>query len=393
MLSAVFASVLDPSAAPHQLVNERFLRALEANLGPGVRPALLALAVVSALTPLAIWIAPRLGLVSHPARERDIHTRPTPKMGGLAMYAGFAAAGLAFLPHDMTLAGFLILGGAATVIFALDDRFDLPPMTKLVFQVGLAVAAVKVFGFGIDSPYLPIVHVPLHLGLLVLPVTVAWIVGMQNTVNLIDGVDGLAAGVVAIVALVLMIAEASRPGPDQREVIVLSAALAASCLGFLVLNFNPAQIFMGDSGAHFLGTALALLAVLGVAKVAVGAALLVPLVALAVPIADTAWAIVRRKQRGMSFARADAKHLHHRLLHLGLSQRQTCVLFYSATGVLGAVALTIFGHKRVLVAVIALILVVASVLLGERLLVWRWRVPVPGGRIVGLIQQRRSMDQ
>ncbi len=390
MLTSIFASLLDPGAGPGQLVNEAFLQSLSTNLGPAIRPSLVALAASAVLTLLAMLVAPRLGLVSHPQRARDIHTQPTPLLGGLAMFAGFAAGGLAALTPGMTLVGVLVLGGVSAVAFAIDDRYRLPALAKLLFQIAVAVAAVRVFGFGIDSPYLPVFHVPLHLGLLVLPVTVAWIVGMQNTINFLDGVDGLAAGVVAIVAMVLMVAEASRPGPNQREAIVLSAALAGACLGFLLLNFHPAQIFMGDSGSQFLGLALALLSVLGVAKLAVGAALLVPVIALAVPIADTAWAIVRRRRGGISVAEADRRHVHHLLLGCGLSQRQTCLLFYSATGILGAVALTLFGHKRILVATIALILVGASVLLGERQMLWKWRVPVPGGRILRLIAQSRT---
>ncbi|WP_338199429.1 MraY family glycosyltransferase [Candidatus Nephthysia bennettiae] len=171
---------------------------------------------------------------------------------------------------------------------------------------------------------------------------------------------------------------------------MLSAVLAAACLGFLFFNFNPARIFMGDSGSRFLGLALALLSILGVAKVAAAAALLVPVVALAVPIADTALAIVRRRRGRLSIAHADTKHIHHRLLNFGLSQRHTCLVFYGATAVLGAVGLTVFGHRRILVAVVLLVLMVLSVFLGEWLVLWGRRLPIPGGRIVRLLLEARS---
>src|SRR5204862_1328841 len=142
-----------------------------------------------------------------------------------------------------------------------------------------------------------------------------WLLGMQNTVNLLDGVDGLAAGVVFIVAVTLMLAAA---GLRQVAYVQLAAALAGTCAGFLLFNFHPARIFMGDSGAHFLGMALGMISILGVAKVAVAFALAAPVLALALPIADTGWAILRRHRQGASVATPDRLHLHHRLQSFGL---------------------------------------------------------------------------
>ena len=257
-------------------------------------------------------------------------------------------------------------------------------------NVGLALAAVEIFGMHIDFLSLGVLRIH-NLGLLILPITVLWIIGMQNTVNLLDGVDGLAAGVVGIVAVILMIAAAGRLGvPGQREVLVLCGILAATCVGFLVFNFHPARIFMGDSGSQFLGTALALLSILGVAKVTVAAALLVPVLALAIPIADTAWAIVRRRRDGLSVGHADSEHVHHRLLNFGLTQPETCVVFYGATGILGAIGLAVYGHKRILAAAIVFMVVIISTLLGERLQLWNRRLPVPGGRILRLVLEGRT---
>ncbi len=385
----LLSSILDPSAPPGQLLDYGSLDATWRHLAPAVRPALIGLAVAAAVSLVMIKMAPRMGLVKRPSRERDIHRRTVALGGGVGLYAGFAVAALLSLPHDRELAAILGLTGVSALIYLYDDRFGMRPLLKLALQVVIAVAAVGAFGFAIGNVNLGVAR--LTFGLLALPLTVLWIVGMQNTINLIDGVDGLAAGVVAIVALVLMIAATPHlDKPGQRETLLLAAILAGACVGFLVFNFHPARIFMGDSGSQFLGLTLALLAILGVAKVAVAAALLVPLVALAVPIADTAWAVVRRRRRGVSIAHADSGHVHYRLLDFGLSQRETCLLFYAATAVLGAAGLSVFGHRRILAVVVAVVVVVVAVFLSARLRVGRRRVLVPGGRIVRLIQERRA---
>jgi UDP-GlcNAc:undecaprenyl-phosphate GlcNAc-1-phosphate transferase len=176
------------------------------------------------------------------------------------------------------------------------------------------------------------------------------------------------------VAAVLAIASAGR---GQADVVLYSGALAGCCLGFLLFNFHPARIFMGDSGSHFLGLMLGLLSVLGVAKVATAFALAVPLLALAVPIVDTAWAIIRRRRRKVSITHADTRHIHHQLLDFGLSPVETCLLFYCATGILGAVALMLFGHRRILLVAIVLLVVALVTVLEGRLQKLTWRVPVP----------------
>ena len=379
-------SLYDPSIPQEQFFSPDFLRQLQANLVPALLPAATALVAAAILTALAIMLAPRLGFISYPHRERDIHDRPTARLGGPALYLAFAAAGFVFLPHDLKHMGLLLLTGLATFVFLIDDRKGLPAWVKLAVQAALAVAAVKVFGYEIDYLYLPVLHIP-NLGLLVLPLTVLWILGMQNTVNLLDGVDGLAAGVVAIVALLLLVAAANRPDPGG--VMILGAALAGACVGFLLFNFHPARIFMGDSGSQFLGLALALLSIVGVAKVAVAAALLMPLLALGIPIADTGLSIIRRHRQGLSIAQADSLHIHHRLLNFGLTQPQTCLLFYCATGILGSVGLMFFGHRRIVAVAIVLMIVVLSAGLGERLRISRRRVPVPFGRVFRLLLEGR----
>jgi UDP-GlcNAc:undecaprenyl-phosphate GlcNAc-1-phosphate transferase len=208
----------------------------------------------------------------------------------------------------------------------------------------------------------------LELGVTALPITLVWFVGMQTSINLLDGVDGVAAGVVALVAGVLLLAAINRLGPTthvQNDVIVMSGALMGCCAGFLLFNFAPARTFMGDSGSHFLGVALGMLTILGVAKVAVALSLLVPLVALGLPIGDTAFAIVRRRRAGRGIAYADTGHLHHRLLDMGFSPRETALTFYLATAILGCIGLALFGHRRILLVAVALLVLA---LVG---LVWR----------------------
>ncbi|MGH7902721.1 MAG: MraY family glycosyltransferase [Candidatus Dormibacteraceae bacterium] len=315
-------------------------------------------------------------MIAHPGGRR-IHATPTALLGGSVLYLAFAGSATAYFPHDRQLQGLLAVGGLATAVFILDDRFGIPAWGKILIEAGIALVAIVAYpvyliGF-FTLPHLGIVQ----LGLIAYPLTLGWLLGMQNTVNMLDGVDGLAAGVVAIVAVILMVAAASK---GQIDVVVATAALTGACAGFLIFNFHPARIFMGDSGSHFLGLTLGLLSILGVAKVAVVFALVVPALALTVPIVDTGWAIVRRRRQGVSIAHPDTRHIHHQLLDFGLSQPETCMIFYCATGILGALGLMLFGHKRILAVAIVLLVVTVSTVAGERLERARWRLPFPGLR-------------
>ena len=355
------------------------LIALRDHLLPGLWPLLLAFATTAALTPLLIVLSRRLGVMAHPS-ERHVHSRPMPLLGGMAMFLGFGAAIAITLP-DVALGdrfeviGVLVVSALAAVLLVADDRWALPPLTKFGLQLLIALVAVLAFGkeFQITFVSLPSVGV-VQLGWLAIPISLFWILGMQNTVNLLDGVDGLAAGVVLIVAVTLVFAAA---GTHQTDVVQLAAGLAGCCAGFLLFNFAPARVFMGDSGSHFLGTALAVISIAGVAKVAVAFALAIPLLALAVPIADTAWAIVRRGRTKASVAQPDLKHIHHRLLDFGLDARQTCFVFYSASGLLGAIGLMLFGHRRIVAVVLVAWLVLASTFVADRLQNSTWRLDHP----------------
>lgn len=350
----------------------QYLKVVYSHLAVGVAPFLVALALALALMPVAIVVSRRLGFVKSPRDGRDIHKGPIPMLGGLALFVAFGA-GLEWYRPGREL-GLLAVCAAAAVVFIWDDRWGMHPWAKIGVDAVLALIAIVVLGYQITFFSVP--HLgTVHLHWLAIPISLLWLLGTINTVNLLDGVDGLAAGVVGIVALVLIVAAASR---QQPAVVAGSAALAGACLGFLFFNFHPARVFMGDSGARFLGLALGLLSISGVAKVVTAFALVVPVAALGIPILDTAWAIVRRRRQKLSIAHADTRHIHHQLLDFGLSQPQTCLVFYCGTGILGALGLMLFGHKRILSVAIVLLVVGLSTVLGESLVESGWRIPVPG---------------
>jgi UDP-GlcNAc:undecaprenyl-phosphate GlcNAc-1-phosphate transferase len=328
------------------------------------------------LVPAARWLSFRLGAVAHPG-GRNIHEHPTGRLGGLALAAGFLVSALIFglldpaVRHDgfprSQVITMLAIAVVTVAVLSFDDLRQLRARYKFGSQVLLAIL-VPVLGISIHFINFGGGHV-VQLGLLALPVTVIWLLGMQNTMNLLDGVDGLAAGVAAIVAGALLLAAVNREttNPEQLTVVILGAALIGACLGFLIFNFHPARIFMGDNGSHFLGMTLGILSIFGIAKGEVVFALLVPLAALAVPIVDTGLAVIRRRRQGVSIGHPDTEHVHHQLLDFGLTQRETCLVFYAATGVTSGLGLMLYGHKKIIAVAVVLLIVAVSTLLGERL--------------------------
>lgn len=356
-----------------------FLETLRDKVLPGLWPLLVALAVCAVLVPLAIRVSRRTGIVAVPG-GRHAHATPTPLLGGLAMFLAFAVAVLTFVPSSATRTGVLVVSGLAAVLLIADDRWSVSPGLKFAFQLLVALVAVVVFGFVVTFFGLPTFASHTHLvylGWFAIPVSLLWLLGMQNTVNFLDGVDGLAAGVVAIVALTLLIAAAGVQVGASLEAVQLAGALAGTCAGFLLFNFYPAKIFMGDSGSHFLGVAIGVISILGVSKVNVAFALAVPALALALPIVDTGWAIIRRRRGHISVARPDLQHLHHRLQAFGLNPRQTCYVFYAATALTGTIGLMLFGHRRILAVVLVGVLVLASTVAADRLQRAGLRIPAP----------------
>ena len=304
------------------------------------------------LTPLVRRIVIRYEIVDRPAARR-VNIIVVPRAGGLATSAAFlAVAGLFLFINDRadlvessgTLDAAhvtaLLLGGAmAAALGAIDDLFDLRARWQLLGQLALACVAVAL-GIGIGfvaNPFGPGI-IPLS-GPIAAGFTIFWIVGMMNSINWIDGLDGLSSGVALIAAVTLgLISLSSQSGPSgQPLVAVLCFALAGALLGFLRWNFHPATIFAGTSGVQFVGYSLAVLAILGTAKVAVA------LLVLGVPIIDTFWIIVRRVTQGGSPFRPDRTHIHHRLLDLGLSHRETVLVIYGICLVLAVLALLLSG--------------------------------------------------
>lgn len=332
-----------------------------ARFRPAVVPFLVALACTAVVVLPARWLAFRLGAVAEPG-ERRIHLRPTARLGGLALYLGFGLSAALFSTNAETL-GMLLSAAAITTLMVFDDLYNIRAIWKLAFQLLASILAILVFGIYIHSVALGAQRAITLAPIVAIPLTLAWFVGLENTINLIDGVDGLAAGVVAIVAAALMLAAINR---RQTGIVILSGALIGACVGFLVFNWHPARVFMGDSGSNFLGFTLAALSVLSVAKGAVILALLVPILALAIPIFDTSWAIVRRWIRGQSIATPDTGHLHHRLLDFGLSPRETCLVFYFGTAIFAALGLAIYGHKKVLLGAILLMMLGIVIIMVRR---------------------------
>jgi UDP-GlcNAc:undecaprenyl-phosphate/decaprenyl-phosphate GlcNAc-1-phosphate transferase len=271
----------------------------------------------------------------------------SPRLGGIAIIFGCAAAWIAewLLQYPVTTGGAVdlasspllgaIVGGI--VIFAvgvLDDIVTLRPGAKVLGQVAAAGIAIG-FGLRIDFIGDPFGGGLILLGLLSYPVTLIYIVAFTNVINLIDGLDGLAAGVTAIAATTFLVLALQG---NQFEAVMIAAALIGACLGFLRYNFNPASIFMGDSGSMFLGFSLAAISLLGVMKSVAAIALAVPLIIIGVPIFDTASAIIRRVRHKRPIQEADRGHIHHRLLGRGFDQRQTVLIIYVWSAALGVSA-------------------------------------------------------
>jgi UDP-GlcNAc:undecaprenyl-phosphate GlcNAc-1-phosphate transferase len=310
----------------------------------------MALVITYYLTPYVKSLAIKLGALDAPD-ARKVHKTPIPRMGGLAIYAGFIIAVLASIHLDREIIGLIVGGTVILVVGIIDDMVQLPAKVKLLGQIA-AAAVLIIFDIRIDwltNPFGDMVYVDY----LSIPITLLWVVGLTNTVNLIDGLDGLAAGVSTIAAVTILLVALQQ---NFWVVAVLTAALAGSALGFLQHNFNPAKIFMGDTGSMFLGYMLAAISILGAVKSAATIALIVPIVALGLPIMDTTFAIIRRYNSGQPIFKPDKGHLHHRLLEMGLSQKQAVLLMYVISGCLGLSAIVLTEVNHGLAAVIVLTL-------------------------------------
>lgn len=310
------------------------------------------------LTPPVKKLAYRIGAIDVPKDGRRMHKRPTPRLGGLAIFGGFLVA--AIVTGHITPQRLWILAGAAVIVVLgiFDDRNALSAKFKFVIQI-VAAAIPVIFGnlriAMFTNPFLFSDSLYWNLGALSIPITILWIVAITNAVNLIDGLDGLAVGVSSIASMT-MLAVALFIG--ETEIAVILAALAGACVGFMPYNLNPASIFMGDTGSTFLGYMLATLSIQGLFKVYALISFAVPFLILGLPIFDTAFAIVRRVLSGRSPLAPDRGHVHHRLIDMGFNQKQAVAILYVISVVLGliAVVLTTSGELRAMVLVAAVII-------------------------------------
>jgi UDP-GlcNAc:undecaprenyl-phosphate/decaprenyl-phosphate GlcNAc-1-phosphate transferase len=349
---------------------------------------LVAMVIAALLTPLAARFAWRVGAVDRP-RGRGLAVKDTPRLGGIAILAAALVAGLIWLPgiHGTPWHGILIGAAVITVVGAIDDIWELPPLLKLAGQIIAALIAVH-GGVKLTELTLPFV------GHLSFPnegptLTVIWLVGLMNVVNFSDGVDGLAAGLCAIDGVAFSVIAfdlAGGRGPGVGAA-VLAALTAGAALGFLFHNFPPASVFMGDSGANLLGYLLGVAAVLGTLKANAVVALVVPLVVLAVPFLDTGFVVAKRLKYRRKPWSAETYHFHHRMATIGFSQRKTLAYLYGWTLLLAGVAVALrfvpyhdhgYPHRyhagwAALMIVLVLIAIAASVYLIYVLEIFKFR--------------------
>jgi len=336
----------------------------------------IAMLLTLGLTPLVRRLAIYLKAMDAPDK-RKVHKTPMPRMGGLAIYASFWLTIFLTQPLSKERIGFFI-GSTLIVISGIwDDMKGVKPIVKIVFQ--LAAAGVVIFcGTKVSFITSLFGQSPLALGHLSVPITVLWIIGMTNAINLVDGLDGLAAGISGIAAVSIGIISWIE---GMVSVGILSLILAAATLAFLKYNFHPASIFMGDTGALFLGYALSVLSIMGLTKMATTVSLFLPVVVLGVPIMDTLFAIVRRFLNKQPIFAADKDHLHHRLLAIGLSHRNAVLVVYAVCIFLSfsAIAMALVSTEK---AMMGLILVVIAVFYGAD------RIGIIGGKAKAVLDNK-----
>lgn len=315
---------------------------------------ILALAISFACTPAVRMLAIKIKAVDVPKDNRRMHKVPIPRMGGLAIFAGFLVSVLFFVPLGTEFRSILIGALILVVLGIIDDIVSLKPKTKFAGQIiaALIPALSGVSIHGIVNPFVPGQYST--LGIFSIPLTVIWIVGITNAVNFIDGLDGLACGVSAIATVTMFIIAVLF---GEIYIALMMAALAGACLGFLPYNMNPAKIFMGDTGSMFLGYILATVSIQGLFKFYAVISFAVPFILLGLPIFDTGFAIVRRLLKGQSPLQADRGHVHHRLIDLGFDQKQSVAILYTFSALMGltAVILARTNESKLIILAIAVL--------------------------------------
>lgn len=299
-----------------------------------------------ASTPIVKAFAQKVGAMDVPTEARRVHDHPIPRLGGLAIFLGFIISVLLFADITPQVQGVLLGCVLIVATGVVDDMVSLNAWVKLLLQI-LAAAVAVLHGVRIEvlmNPAFWSATEHLVLGNWSIPITIIWIVAITNSVNLIDGLDGLAVGVstissVTMLVIALLVADGN--------VALILAALAGACVGFMPYNLNPAKIFMGDTGALLLGYVLATVSVLGFFKFYAVVSFAVPLLALAVPLLDTIFAIIRRLIHGQSPFHADRGHFHHRLMDMGLNQKQAVAILYVVSAVLGLAAVLLAASDAI----------------------------------------------
>jgi len=324
--------------------------------------AAVALAISLSATPAVKWFAHRVGAMDVPKDSRRVHTHPIPRLGGLAIFVGFVLSVVFFADITIQFRGVLLGAVIIVAVGVVDDIMSLPALLKFFIQIIAALVAVF-HGVVIDifsNPFFFSTAQYINLKFLSIPITVIWIVAITNSVNLIDGLDGLAVGVSTISSIAMLIIAYM---VSDHNVAVVLAALTGACLGFLPFNFNPAKIFMGDTGALLLGYVLATVSILGLFKFYAVVSFAVPFLVLALPLLDTSLAFFRRLLKGQNPMSPDRGHVHHRLIDMGLTQKQAVAVLFTVSGLLGlaAVVMTTNSKLRVLILVIAIVLAAAVV--------------------------------
>ncbi len=317
--------------------------------------ALICAALISlTVTPIVRVLAFRIGAVDIPKDNRRMHKKPMPLLGGLSIFIGFTVSALIFCDITPTLIAAWIGGLIILILGTLDDIFDLNAWVKLAGQL-LAAGVVVVAGVRIE--HINLFGEYIQFGLFSIPITILWIAGMTNAINLIDGLDGLACGVSAISCVSLFIVALMHA---DLSVASLTAILLGACIGFLPFNLNPAKIFMGDTGALFLGYMLSILSILGVFKTTAVVSFLIPVIIFGYPLFDTIFSFVRRILQGRSPFSADRGHLHHRIIDMGFNVKQSVAILYCVCSILGILAIMLSEERTIA----SLIILVVALLIG-----------------------------
>lgn len=341
---------------------------------------LLAFITAYVITPYTIRLSKKVGALDMPTEKRKIHNGAIPRLGGLAVIAGFTVSTIYLLivmnlektlslngsdAYGVKLLGFFLGALVLSIFCFVDDLRGIPPYVKLIGQT-LSAIIVVLFGLRMDKIVISHFNTVINGEIILSILTVIWIVGITNAINLIDGLDGLSAGIGIISCFSLIIIFALNGSPLVS--ILLVTALAGALVGFLPFNFNPAKTFIGDTGSNFLGYSLSIIAILGTAKTYTLLVLIAPLFVFAIPLLDTFLAIFRRIIKTKSIKgifKADSEHLHHKIMKKGYTQKQAVFILYGISATCGMFAVILL-ESGLFKAISFALMVIAIVAVGYK---------------------------